>query len=354
MKTVKRLDALTSLRFFAALVVVLGHCGGLAFASMPFWFHGLMQSGYQMVRFFFVLSGFVLAYSSYTPGDKAIRNGAIQFWKNRFARIYPAYFLALLIALPVFLHGVSNGGIPRKDAFLALTFVPLLLQSWGDHDLAAAINIPAWSLSVEMFFYALFPMVIRIAAAHRSLFLLGACGLVYLDKCCQVWHDYWPPNHLGSFAAGVIAGLWFRESTLQPKRAALYLTAVTVIGLLCFQSRLPAIASSPIVLVPLFAVLITVAASCAGNLKFLESKLLVLLGDASYSLYILHWPVWYLYISVLRRMKLSEGEPASLGLFLVAIVALSIACYTFVETPSRKRILKMLANTRELNPQTIS
>src|SRR2546425_9611817 len=97
-----RLVALTSLRFFAAIIVVLYHCGQSTLQFMPLPFRGLIKNGYGAVGFFFVLSGFVLAYSYYTPMRSGVHGDQGVFWTNHFARIYPIYAIALLIALPMY------------------------------------------------------------------------------------------------------------------------------------------------------------------------------------------------------------------------------------------------------------
>ncbi len=340
MRQLGRLDALTSLRFFAALSVVFYHFGSPAFARAPFWVRGLIESGNEAVPFFFVLSGFVLAYSYHRPGKQGLRNGAGPFWRKRFARIYPAYLASLLLALPAFVHGIRSGVITKTYALSAIAFVPLLLQSWGNLNLAEAINFPAWSLSVEMFFYAMFPAIMRAAVAGGWLLSAISYGLVILEFYFPIWHRFWPPNHLGSFAAGVSAGIWFVDSAPRPKLAGFFFGTAALLALLCFRERLPAIAVSQIVLVPLFVLIITTGATCAGKLHVLESAPLILLGDASYSLYILHVPVWILCRAVLEKFSLSEL--LSLYIFVGIAISLSIVFYKVIELPGRIVILKLL------------
>src|SRR5688500_9857004 len=83
-----RLDGLTSLRFFAAMAIVLFHCDGV---------FGLGKGGFallQGVSFFYVLSGFILAR---VYPRLAGRAAVFAFWRARVARIWPAYLAALAI-----------------------------------------------------------------------------------------------------------------------------------------------------------------------------------------------------------------------------------------------------------------
>src|SRR5216684_4890803 len=87
-----RLPALTSLRFFAAFHVVIFHFQAMQIFIGPVWFQKLSSIGYVGVSFFFVLSGFILVYT-YAGRPMILKN----FWRARFARIYPAYAFSLLV-----------------------------------------------------------------------------------------------------------------------------------------------------------------------------------------------------------------------------------------------------------------
>src|SRR5437763_7722349 len=91
----ERLDVLTSVRFFAAILVVFYHYTGHIFQSFP-WIQGAIEIGYYAVSIFYVLSGFVLVYS-YSNPQGAFRGSRRAFWIGRFARIYPAYLLAFAL-----------------------------------------------------------------------------------------------------------------------------------------------------------------------------------------------------------------------------------------------------------------
>src|SRR5215470_13120634 len=140
-----RLHQLTFTRFIAAMGIVFFH---FAPQVPPFNYFFIRSAGIG-VSYFFVLSGFVLivAYA----GKKT--SPAI-FYKNRFARIYPVYFTALLV-MGSYLW--LRGTLHATDLTLCIFGV----QAWvptHTHD----INYPAWSLSVEFFFYILFPFLVLI------------------------------------------------------------------------------------------------------------------------------------------------------------------------------------------------
>lgn len=316
---------------------------------MPLAFRGLMKSGYDAVSFFFMLSGFVLAYNYYAPTSAAVRGGAPAFWKNRFARIYPIYLVAIIVALPQYLWGVKVGTVQSRDAHVALVAVPLLLQAWFfSSSISGAINLPAWSLSVEAFFYATFPVLLWIISIGPTLTTaLAYVGLICSESSLSETGGYFPPYHLFTFIMGLGCGVWFRRASPSPMRVPLYCVTISLCGVLAFRDFIPTYFLSRAVLVPLFGVLIITTASCAGALKLLEHRFLVLLGEASYSLYILHMPLYGLYVAALKRASLNVGT--SLGLttcYLISIVAISVLSHEWIEIPARLRLLRITAKSQ--------
>src|SRR3974390_512725 len=166
------LPAVTSLRFFAAIHVALFHLDAMHVLQGSSWLKSLAGIGYVGVSFFFVLSGFILVYT-YAGRQIELKD----FWQTRFARIYPAYLFSLLLTFPFFYWGVHHFHVPffefAERHFLLSSFLVLsLLQAWVPAA-ALAWNAVAWSLSVEAFFYAVFPFALR-RFARFSTPLLGA------------------------------------------------------------------------------------------------------------------------------------------------------------------------------------
>src|SRR5882672_10730014 len=170
-----RLHALTSLRFFAALHVLIFHLYAMNIAGGYGWYHKLATIGYVGVSFFFVLSGFILVYT-YADRPLNVRS----FWQARFARIYPAYLFSLLLTAPGFFYvsiALKNMDIPffsyfKTHLLQCSLVVPVLLQAWVP-GAALAWNPPAWSLSVEAFFYLMFPLLIVWLGRARNRSLRG-------------------------------------------------------------------------------------------------------------------------------------------------------------------------------------
>ncbi|MFP2929931.1 acyltransferase family protein, partial [Pyxidicoccus sp. 3LG] len=174
------LDALTGLRFLAALHVVLFHFGQACVVTAPEGVRNWMGAGYSAVGVFFVLSGFVLAWN-YLDGDGRMETGPRAFWAARVARVYPVYVLTFLLAAPTTI-AVSMAANGWKVGAMKLAVGGLgalaLLQAWVPR-LALYWNPPGWSVAVEGFFYAVFPRLARwLPRLHPSRLPL-ALGVVW-------------------------------------------------------------------------------------------------------------------------------------------------------------------------------
>jgi peptidoglycan/LPS O-acetylase OafA/YrhL len=354
-----KLKALTALRFFAALHVVVFHMRieGLL-PPGPWWYENFAAVGYIGVNLFFVLSGFILVYTYAGTGVSPRR-----FWQARFARIYPAYALSLLVSAPFFFFAVRHLDIPflawskqHLAAACVLTFT--LLQSWFPQA-ALTWNAVCWSLSVEAFFYLLFPILLLWSKEFSSRKLFGAVvfwSLVSLaisalyivvhpdgiDKINSaettlLWKNvlsFNPLLRLPEFLVGVFAGRLFLSVKSRPALATpLVLFGVAaVLTLVIVADRIPRPMISAGFLSPAFAAIIYGLAMRPGWSRFLETRVLVLLGDASYSLYLLHSTV----ISRIARQMSSTQWALRAGVAFLAAVAVSLASYYLVEEPCRK------------------
>jgi peptidoglycan/LPS O-acetylase OafA/YrhL len=306
------LGALTSIRFFAAFHVLLYHF------FPDFREHGrsawLIGSGYTGVSFFFILSGFILVYSharEYLQG----RGSAKRFYFARFARIYPVYLGALLITFALEWHLLF-----KPLHLLAVIADLLMVQSWSTKT-AIFFLAPAWTLSCEAFFYCTFPFLIlrlrprspaRAAAGVFSLWLAGMIvPLWYLHHSfgwkLPLWYaerdsnllnlvQFTPIFHLPEFLAGMVLG-WIVVSFPPGRKLGLRLAiAGVILGLagLWLSPHLPYILLHDGLLIPAYAALILGLSQDNILSRALSARPLILLGEASFALYLYHWFFsWY-------------------------------------------------------------
>ena len=344
-----RIESLTFFRFFAALLVVFFHFGrGIGLPEA-------LLAGQQMVTFFFVLSGFVMVVAYYRRERIDLR----AYWWARVARIFPVYFVALLMM--VAFEWVRHSNFDP----LAIVLSTLFLQAWVS-PYPLSLNSPGWSLSVEMFFYFLFPFMVvlikrlgvtpqRVLMAAFGLWLLtqgvliAALNLGWYQGYPSLSHDlmfYFPPTHLCSFLLGVAAGVWFlsRETASLPGAVSLPLVGLSafIIGYMLQNSaiiqwqvglKLPFESSF---LAPFFGFFILSIALCHSRLiSIFTLRPMVLLGEASYSLYILQIPLHHLYLAVVTRFGEVDPVVRFIGLVLF-LIGVSILSFLYFEKPANR------------------
>lgn len=354
------LQALTGLRFVAALAVVLYHF--VRVERGPWMIDALLGQGYVAVQFFFVLSGFILAYNYLLPGTPINRH---RFWAARLARVYPLYLLGMLVALPFFARAltVQLGLSPLAAAGRIAAAVPpvlAMLQAWFPLRWVQLWNTPSWSLSSEAFFYLLFPFAGPLLLRLDRRGLYAALGAIWFATLLLHWMVLpllpsrggasgdpllWsnvPLFHLGAFLTGIVFGLLFRrEPPGRGGRLAPLLSvavALALLVLLVFAGVAPDRARMLPLTDPLYGLLVFFVASGRGPLAWLASQPpLVLLGEASYALYMLHAPVWGYFQAVASRVLgwNSASMPFEVAYVVVAVAA-SVAAHLFIERPARE------------------
>lgn len=356
---------LTSLRFFAAVHVVLFHTLSLIGEEhvrlIPAALRTFVSNGAVSVSFFFVLSGFILVHG-YVTSSGGLRVSARRFWWGRFCRLYPLYLLGFLLDLP---RGVSYfalaGDVGAAKALLSSVAYLTATQAWHPR-VATAWNAPGWSISVECFFYVVFPLIVcygfRLARATQALMLAFALlatilvGRLILYRSDAENHlgfvSFFPLMRLFEFACGCfLGGLWkeILERRAAGRRAWLAVAAVStglLVVLLTTVSPELLAQFGPLV-APLFGVCILASATCEvlgeRQPSGLVSRLMSLLGRASYALYILHMPVrdWCVVLFELG------GGVMDLVVYLAVMGGVAIAAYYFVEEPLRRRLSRFAA-----------
>lgn len=355
----ERLDNLTALRFFAAFSVFLHHLRAFGLnLSESLW--GL-NLGWT-VSFFFVLSGFVLSYS-YSNRISTISDAA-RFVGVRFFRLWPLHIVCGVLAL--FLIGA-----PAQTDFAKLYLFLTLQHSWiPSYDTAFFLNGVSWSISVELFFYITFALLLllgdramlivisiwTVAVALLMLFVswfpdaipfsqgVAPSGLPSGVAQKSFFHLF-PPVRAVEFFAGIVTYRVFRGVRMAPalifpaQAICLLLVAIyvpfhrdIVIFLAHTAPRVFAQNYSHYGMFPLFALVVYVFAHERGPLsRTMSWPGLVFLGNISFALYMVHQIV--ITFLAMHRVPIDYGKwPAAFLAFVVSVV-LSWLLYRFVELP---------------------
>jgi peptidoglycan/LPS O-acetylase OafA/YrhL len=362
--------ALTSIRFIAAIAVVLSHYSENGLLPLPATVINFIDGGRSAVSLFFVLSGFIL---TFTYRDTLTHGGARPFYEARIARIYPTILLGLLLCVPVvifLLHG-SHASLMlkwfaiRDDAYLALTLSLicqlLLLNAWLPFSaINQPWNGPSYSVSCEAFFYLLFPFLLRRLTTMKGGRLAWVCVASWLVTGAWIAFLFaympvsrsgamiysMPLTRLAEFVLGIGAGIVYlrlkARHASQHVRGTLLVVGALAAGVLLSIWR--PITPAFFLDAPCFAALILgLALMERPVLGVLSWRPLVRLGEASYSLYLTHLPL------ALLALMLGFG-PSNGWVVVLLCVLVSLVSFHFYEEPMRRRLRARFAAMRRRVP----
>lgn len=367
----KQLPALTSLRFFAAAMIVVQHAAGHFGVFKDLAKNYALDQG---VSFFFVLSGFIL---TYTHGNLSGVKNSIYFLWARIARIWPSHATTMITFYILWAYVFSTGYSPDISTTLSnLT----LTQSWIPYpSYFFSYNGVSWSLSTELFFYAMFPLLIiniRKNWPLKLLFSVSLLGLSFLiisitrppavitgDIITSAsWLYIWPPARLLEFVFGMLAGLVVMQksdSLLDSRWSAIYgFMALTI--MICAGILVPNLSSwmlshqwisLPLAgwlnasgAAPFFALgILLLAVSKDFITRALSFKPLVWLGEISFSIYLTHQIIQKT-LSLHPQWFASIDQSVQMPGYCIFVIIVSFLLWRFIEKPAQKLMLSPFKN----------
>ncbi len=361
----EQLDALTSLRFFAAMHVVLFHYHGIFPWSLPQ--SQLIALGFTGVTFFFVLSGFILAHT-YAQTDFRSSDLRTRYLWARVGRIFPVYLVSLAISLPFLMLELARmpDGLMHVLQASSMLLAPIGLHAWVP-GAAGALNPPSWSISAELFFYLLLPFIlphvlrrpiawgagvavywllVTIAAAATWRAVAGASSIFpHHDDTSHALVaqllKHLPLLRLPEFILGIVGyALWSRYRSRITQSHALLAIGFALAAALLLIPLVPEIALHNGLTSIIWLPMIIWAAGQRGGV--LQLPFLVHLGRISFALYLLHVPVG-LAISESNQLlgwNAFQMWPTASVLFGIGLsLSLSAVVFTWLEEPARRAIV---------------
>ncbi|HCB01935.1 MAG TPA: hypothetical protein DEP19_06080 [Anaerolineae bacterium] len=356
----KRLDQLTFTRFLMIILVLFYHDdGGVIFdflSQLPF--SELLRSAPTAVSYLYVLSGFVMALVYFRPNEKFDIAG---YWRARVIRIYPLYLIAFLLTCYFYADSILR---IKPQKILANIFV---VQAWIP-SYSQSFNYASWSMTVEFFFYAIFPFF-TIWAYKQSTKKLISFSIVLWVISQLIHHIFWiryfpenqgfivysPVFHLNSFIMGVVGGIWYlregRHQSISVRTifSTLLFSALFVIVYCIVSIRNPTLFPNDLqpmagLLAPfmiLFIISLSLDESRVSNI--LNHPALVTLGETSYAIYILHVPIVWLFERYLHTTaSISNPQQIFDASVIPMMIGIGLLAHFFVDQPLRNWLKKTL------------
>ena len=351
-----QMTGLTGLRAIAAVWVVSFHYSVGPFSSL----HAqravpLIGFGYFGVDLFFMLSGFVIWHVHSEDFRRPTMPAFRRFVLLRMARLYPVYVATLLILAAIFILAPRMGEPhfdPKNYTAHEFGVDVLMMQTWG---LSKHLNwnYPAWSVSAEWFCYFLFPLaVVPLAMLKRApttvgiIFLVAALAAIYLFVFRRTFNQTLGWMALTRALMEFLLGCLLRRISDEPALARIawtpiFLTFVTA-AYAAIWLRAPLAGFAPILVFPV----LILAACRADNLvgQVASWRPLVVMGEASYSLYLAQAPVQKAVRFLSSDVSLHAPLVAS-AIVLAYAGALALATttiYKLIELPSRRRLRRLV------------
>ena len=357
------LPALTGLRTLLAINIMFFHFT----PSLPGVLRPVVDNAFTFVGFFFLISGFILAYNYADRPSLSKR----KFYVARFSRVYPVYLLVLMLSVP-FLYEEWKAH-SQADFFTGLLLTPLCLQGWSPK-LATFWNTVGWTLPAELMLYLAFPMILkfiksnadRLATPGRLIAcVLALWGIGILPHCIYLLvnpdhltepatrytYAFWlralkytPPAYLCTFTAGMLLARLQSVMTLSPMRRGLIALAGFV-GLAVYltfgPSRVPYVLVHGSLLLPIFSLILIGLAGPNLLTLFFAWRPLVLLGETTFALYLLHFNAFLLihFYKLPERFHVAQFDP---WISFAVIMLLALVVTFQYERPARNFVLSRL------------
>jgi len=269
---------------------------------------------------------------------------AKDFYIKRIARITPLYILALILT-----------SLCLIDQFSITHFLESLffIQAWIPQD-ALTLNFPGWSLSVEMFFYLLFPFIFPLISSNKKIpfIIWGVSNLAIVILCFGFNQDntiinqftkYFPLLHLNQFLIGITAGFFYLKGIKKNNALFIFSFLFLIIYLpLISQGTLPTLHHDGL-LAPIFALLIVGATSSTSFIKkILTNPFFIKMGNASYGMYILQFPIYYITYKIYKTLNIYSylGEEGRFYTYLIVLILIAFLSSITFEIWTKNIFLK--------------
>ena len=308
--------------------------------NLPFYFilETFYNNGFYGVHMFYAISGFVFAHV-YLSLDK--KTSSKEFFVNRFARLYPLHFATLILVTIMQLINIlvyeSTQIVPYNDIYhfiLNLFFI----SSWGfEH--GHSFNAPIWSVSVEIFIYGIFFLLLSLLRKFQILlaFLLSVILLIvakfeFLDKIFG--SDYVADNLFLECARLFFSGIfiYYFSKKIKSKNILFPLSVFLIIISLIGNFKI-------FLFCPSVLLFVVTAEEMVNSSKI--RNFFTISGNLTYALYLLHVPIQLIILVLFKSLSVSDSiylNEYFFIFFFFIMISSSYFCFKYYEKPMNKKI----------------
>ncbi len=309
------------------------------------WPRLLFSQGYAGVDLFFVISGFVIAYSSQSLLGRPTFFG--RYWLKRLVRVYPLYWLVLILSI-VGLVLTAPDKVPTGTVSAVIEHwlaVALLIPG---HE---AVNAVSWSLSYELYFYALFSLLLLSGQAWYVLIGVGMVTLIHVVGAPTYTETsfFFSPFTL-EFYLGI--AVWYVSARIERSAWPAVGSLVTAIGIISVGQS--AVTNEDhlqrtIVFGTASGLVVFAGIAFEQNGQFRSPNWLRAVGDASYVLYLLHLPCLIIVNKWLIGQRPNQLSVLVLnGMTIFLLIIASHYLHIHLEKPIMRRLLIRFAKPKSL------
>ncbi len=326
----QRIRNLDTFRAIAAIVVMIGHIELFRQNNLGQSLFGIVPSGHTAVMMFFIISGFLISFLLTKEKEKYGQVALKNFYFRRVFRIWPVYYLVLLIS------AFFAESLPFPNVAFAVTILPNISHSM---DCGWSASPQIWSIGVENLFYIFFPFVIMFVSKERIpilliIFIIGYALLPHFIAFTNVRtlqngtletinNKFFYCNKFDSLAIGCLLGHLYatKSQYLKFLYNKVVFATCTILAIVCWGGNIETKHFNDEFMSVLFAIIIlNVCTNESLQIQF-ENSITKFIGKISYGMYMYHWIVLLLAFKIFPLTD-SAGSTAILYCFVIGVTIL--------------------------------
>ena len=341
-------------RALAAIFVVLFHFSDDLNRQSTSVFGGFFQIGYTGVDFFFVLSGFIITYIHYH--DIENRSNLALFFKKRFIRIYPIYWVISIAYLILYISVKDKEFLNRVHEDSTFLIKSILLIKQKTHPFVHV----AWSLCYEIFFYLVFGLfIISGKIISRALFILWAISILLLNLFFTVDNSFLAfafSLYTIQFLFGCLVAYLIVTGAVK-SIFAYFVAGIMLLGIMYYGLFTKLLIRDDVLTTLGLGVSFSLILLGSLNLdsRYTWNKSLLKIGDASYVLYLIHLIPKAIALKILNTLMLRFSAFKNYTLLIdgyilvstAAIVIMAVMIHNYIELPLLDKLKPFVASRKK-------